>query len=281
VFELGLPLFFLYSIPMKYLTLIVFLFSCSTARKFPNKNVCFLLYDLKEKKYVTKLNGSHCATQLPAASTFKIPLSLMAYDAGILQDENTKIMWNKEPNIIESWNKDQTAKTWMEYSVVWYSQAITPQLSEKKIESYLKDFDYGNQNFTGGIKTAWLTVNPANQEIRNTLKISGYEQVEFMEKFWKNKLRVVPLAVEMTKKILPKEVNPPHRTMQGKTGSGFFDDEMRYRIGWYVAHLSVGLKEFIVVTNFVDNVEMPQPRNYGGLEAKELTKQLLSEQDLW
>ncbi len=264
------------------LLLSLILFSCSTARKFENKNVCFLIYDLQTKKFKKKINSSFCREELPAASTFKVPLALMAFDTEILKDETTTIMWDHTPNTIEAWNKDHTAESWMKDSVVWYSQAITPQIGQQKIEHYLRDFKYGNLDFSGGIKHAWLTPAPINKEqIKNSLKISGYGQVEFLAKFWNQTLPVSKHAFEMTKKILPKEVNPPHRTIQGKTGSGFIDDEMKYRIGWYVAHLSVGAKDYIVVTNFVDNREMPQPRNYGGLEAKELTKQLLSEEDLW
>jgi beta-lactamase class D len=267
---------------MKYIALIILSFGCSTSRKFENKDVCFLVYDLKERTYKTKYNSSLCRVELPAASTFKIPLSLMAFDAGVLQDEKTTFMWNKQPHVIEAWNKDHTAESWMKESVVWYSQAITPQMGMQKIEKYLKDFKYGNLDMSGGIATAWLTPSPNNKvQIKNTLKISAYNQVEFLEKFWNHTLPVSKTAFHMTKKIMPKEVNLPHRTLLGKTGSGFYDDEMRYRVGWYVAHLSVGAKEYIVVTNFVDSREMPQPRHYGGPEARELTKQLLSEQDLW
>lgn len=266
---------------MKYFALLLLL-ACSTSRNFVNKDVCFLIYDLKEEKFLTRYNGSNCNVELPAASTFKIPLSLMAFDSGVLKDEKTEFKWNGQKYFLDSWNKDQTAASWMKESVVWVSQEITPNLGIQKIQKYLADFKYGNQNMSGGIKTAWLTPAPITGEVKeNSLKISGYQQVEFLAKFWNGKLPVSAHATEMTKKILVHETNPPHRFLDGKTGSGFIDAEQTKRLGWYVAHLAVGLKNYIVVTNFVDTKEVPQPRGFGGIEAKEITKQLLSEQDLW
>ncbi len=199
-----------------------------------------------------------------------------------MKDEKTTFRWDNEKRFLEVWNKDQTAESWMRESVVWVSQQITPQIGEQKIVSYLKSFDYGNKDFSGGLKTAWLTPAPISTDVKeNSLKLSGYEQVEFLAKFWSGELKVSKHATDMTKKILVYETNPPHRTLAGKTGSGFIDSAQTIRLGWYVAHLSVGAKEYIVVTNFTDVKEMPQPRGFGGLEAKELTKQLLSEHDMW
>jgi beta-lactamase class D len=265
-----------------WLTFFVLIIGCSTGRNFPKKNVCFLVYDMQLETYVTKYNTSYCKKQLPTASTFKIPLSVMAFDAGILKDEKTSFTWDRKSHFLESWNRDQTAESWMKESVVWVSQEMTPKLGAEKIAQYLKSFDYGNQDSSGELTTFWLTPTPLNgSQTPNTLKISGYEQVEFMRKLWTNKLPVSPHAMEMTRKILPRETNPPHRILAGKTGSGFMDPEQTIRVGWYVAHLTVGLKQYIVVTNFIDTAEVPQPRSFGGHEARELTKQLLVEKDLW
>ena len=265
-----------------WLSFFILIAGCSTGRNFPKKNVCFLVYDMQLETYVTKYNTSYCKKQLPAASTFKIPLALMAFDAGVLEDEKTAFTWDRKSHFLESWNRNQTAESWMRDSVVWVSQAITPQLGAEKIAGYLKSFDYGNKDMSGELTTFWLTPTPLEgSKTENTLKISGYEQADFMRKLWTNKLPVSPKALELTKKIIPRETNPPHRILAGKTGSGFMDPEQTIRVGWYVAHLSVGLKQYIVVTNFIDTAEVPQPRSFGGHEARELTKQLLVEKDLW
>lgn len=52
----------------------------------------------------------------------------------------------------------------MQFSVVWVSQEITQKIGLNKIKNYLKDFDYGNQDFSGdkernnGLTEAWLKV---------------------------------------------------------------------------------------------------------------------------
>jgi beta-lactamase class D len=266
---------------LKILSLFI-LVSCATSRNFPAKNVCYLLYNLKSKKFEKEINPKFCKVQLPAASTFKVPLAVMGFDSGILKDETTLFKWDGQKRFLEVWNKDHNARSWMKESVVWYSQVLTSKLGMDKTQNYLNKFHYGNQDLSSGLKYSWLTPSPTESGgVKNSLKISAYEQVSFLEKLWNEALPVSQLSQAKTKSILAKDENPPHRELLGKTGSGFIDDEMKLRLGWYVAHLKVGMKEYIVVTNFTDAKEMPQPRNFGGPEAKELTKQLLIEDDLF
>ncbi|WP_275896566.1 penicillin-binding transpeptidase domain-containing protein, partial [Klebsiella pneumoniae] len=81
-------------------------------------------------------------------STLNIELSLMAFDAEII-DQKTIFKWDKTPKGMEIWNRNHTPKTWMQFSVVWVSQEITQKIGLNKIKNYLKDFDYGNQDFSG------------------------------------------------------------------------------------------------------------------------------------
>lgn len=228
-----------------------------------------------------EINPQFCKIQHPPNSSFKIALAVMGFDSGILKDENTTFKWDGEKRFLDVWNKDHNARSWMKDSVVWYSQELSPKLGTEKMTDYLNKFEYGNRDMSGGIKHAWLTPSPASEGMKNSLKISAYEQVYFLKNLWNQTLPVSQESQIKTKSILPKDENPPHRELLGKTGSGFVGKKMNLRLGWYVAHLKVGPKEFIVVTNFTDEKEMPQPRNFGGPEAKELTKQLLSEDDLF
>jgi len=52
----------------------------------------------------------------------------MAFDAGILKDEGSGMKWDGTKTSRQEWNRDQTAASWMKYSVVWFSQRLTPQL---------------------------------------------------------------------------------------------------------------------------------------------------------
>src|SRR5689334_12566095 len=96
-----------------------------------------------------KETGTLCKKRLPPCSTFKLPLAAMALDSGIV-DEKTVLKWDKTPQRIKSWEQDADARTWLKESIVWFSQRLTPQLGLPKIQKYLKDYEYGNQDFSGG-----------------------------------------------------------------------------------------------------------------------------------
>lgn len=258
------------------LYLILLFVGCATKRDFPQKNVCFLLFNLKTNEYEKELNPKFCKIPQLPASTFKVPLAIMGFESGVLKDETTMFKWDGKKHFLDAHNKDHTAATWMRDSVVWYSQVLAEKMGKEMVQNYVTQLNYGNKDTSGELTTFWLPNEP-----KASIKISAYEQVEFMKKLWKEELPFSKRSQELTKKILVREINPPHRELAGKTGSGYVNDEKTLRLGWYIAHLKSGLKEYIVVTNFTDKVEMPQPRSFGGPEAKELTKQLLTEDDLF
>jgi beta-lactamase class D len=255
--------------------------SCATQKEFPDKEVCFLLFDLKKNEFVEKYNENHCKERLPAASTFKIPLAVMAYDAGLFTNESSPVYkWNGVVSSITPWNKDHNPTSWIRESVVWMSQVMTAQLGMKKIQNYLESFNYGNQDMTGGLKYAWLTPAPfITEPMKNSLKISAFEQVTFLIKLWRQELNVSKRAQVMTQKIMNHDKSHRGSLMVGKTGSGFFDENYDSRVGWFVGHLSNDKSQYIVVVNFTDKQKVAAG-TFGG-EAKEMTFKLLSEKGLW
>lgn len=266
------------------ITLIFTLSGCSTKKKeynYPNKEVCFLLFHLKSSTFDEISNQKNCEKKLPAVSTFKIPLAVMAFDSEILKNEETTIKWDGKKSMIEAWNKDHTAKSWMHDSVIWYSQALTQQLGKEKIESYLKSFDFGNANMEGGLKYAWLTPAPfINEEVENSLKVSGYDQIHFLKNLWRGELKAPPAAHLKTIGLLPKDTSPNGNRLIGKTGSGYMGSFEDLRVGWWVGYLETANEQYVVVLNFTD-VEKLYEKTFGGDEAKEMTKQLLKERGLW
>ncbi|TXI93090.1 MAG: class D beta-lactamase [Neisseriales bacterium] len=132
------------------------------AQIFAGKNACFILYDLNKKKTIEEYNSKRCKERIAPNSTFKVPLSLMAFDKGVIT-ESTIFKWDGKKREMESWNQNQTPRTWEQYSVLWVSQQITPKLGMKAIKDYLAKFNYGNQDFSGdkgknnGLTHAWLT----------------------------------------------------------------------------------------------------------------------------
>ncbi|MBP9854483.1 MAG: class D beta-lactamase [Candidatus Omnitrophica bacterium] len=242
---------------------------------FQGMNGCFLLYNLKTDEVERVIGEERCQERLPPCSTFKVPLSIMAFDAGILKNENEVLKWDGQKNEREVANQDHNAKTWMRDSIVWFSQRLTPQLGESKLKAYLQAFHYGNEDLSAGITEAWL-VRPDDPV--PALKISAYEQLEFMKAFWTEKLSVSPRAIQITKDIIYLETSPKGFKLNGKTGSNYYEDQRR--LGWFIAHIENDQQKYLAITNFSD-IAPPQTDSYGGPQAKEITKKILMDQGLW
>ncbi|MBI4405909.1 MAG: class D beta-lactamase [Deltaproteobacteria bacterium] len=238
---------------------------------FGGKDCCFIQKELLTGKTVRRSHSDLCKERIYACSTFKVALAVMAFDSGIFINEESIIKWDGKKHEITAWNRDHDAKSWLSDSVVWVSQKLTPMLGLPKIHSYLKDFHYGNKDFSGGISHAWLS---------STLKISPEEQVDFLTRLKLRKLNVKDDAVSNTLAIMPIEISKPNIRLIGKTGSGFsWEDEADktdspYRVGWYVGYFSKDSKDYVFATVFKENTQRGK-RIFGGAEAKQITKAIL------
>lgn len=246
------------------------------AKLFAGRDGCFELYDLKSAKLVVRFNPDRCAQRDSPCSTFKVPLALMAFDAGVLKDETSSLKWDGKKSSRETWNRDQTAATWMQNSVVWFSQRLTPMLGMEKVKSYLAEFDYGNQDMSGGLTTAWLS---------SSLEISPDEQLAFWRRFWREELPVSKHAFAMTKKITYIDTSKAGWTLHGKTGSGGADargpnGEASLWIGWFVGHVARGDREYLFVTSYTDRVPSSDDRPAGWI-ARGMSKKILETMGLY
>lgn len=251
---------------------------------FTDKNGCFILYDMNTNKTVVKYNAKRCAQRIPPDSTFKIALSLMAFDQNIINN-NTIFKWDGKSRWLKNWNKDQTPRTWMQYSVVWVSQLLTPQLGISKIKDYLQKFNYGNQDFSGdsgknnGLTNAWLN---------SSLKISADEQLLFLINMFTYKLPVSHTAITNTFNNMYIDNNPTidrsiygtqfdvlknNWQLYGKTGSS---GATSGRDGWFEGIVINGSQKYIFVTNFSDTKPATNKISGGGT-AKEITIKLLNQ----
>lgn len=223
---------------------------------------------------VEKYNPSRCAERIPPDSTFKVALSLMAFDSNIIT-QKTIFKWDGKQRWLPAWNQDQTPHTWLKNSVVWVSQEITPQLGLPKIKAYLKAFNYGNQDFSGdpgknnGLTNAWLV---------SSLKISGDEQLTFLKAFLSDKLPVSKEAVNNTKENMFLEDLPQDWKLYGKSGSGprtqAVDDGLT--TGWFIGFVQKNNQTYIFVTNFTD-LQITENSAQSGTTAKEITKDILKD----
>lgn len=195
----------------------------------------FLLINGVTDQIITQL-GPNIHKQMSPCSTFKIPLSLMGYDAKILKNE-TNPTWDFQEdydNWLASWKTSLSPLSWMKYSCVWYSKVLSLELGIEKIQNYLISFEYGNQDVSGGLAEP----GPSTPFwINSSIKISPKEQVEFLQKMNRFQLPISTKATRMTKAILFKEELPEGWKLFGKTGwsgSDITKDNNSLEHGWFV-----------------------------------------------
>lgn len=192
----------------------------------------FVLYDLKRDAY-TRYNEARCRERFSPFSTFKIPNSLIGLDTGVISGPDHVIKWDRQkypPHDEETlpfkeWWQDQTLRTAIRRSVVWYYRELATAVGKPRMQEYVHRFRYGNEDVSGPIDGFWLA---------DSLKISADEQVEFLKRFYREDLPVSKRSISIVKEITTLEETPRY-TLHGKTGGGPLA-EGRF-LGWFVGYL--------------------------------------------
>ncbi|HHF0592902.1 TPA: class D beta-lactamase [Legionella anisa] len=238
--------------------IIVFLFTgllfCTTTYA---QDRCFLA---KENETVLKHEGGGCNQRYAPASTFKIALSLMGFDSGILKDEkHPEWPYKKqyERSTVNVCSHSHTPRTWLRDSCVWYSQVLTKQLGMKRFKNYVDAFHYGNQDVSGdkgqnnGLTHAWLS---------SSLAISPVEQIQFLQKIIDKKLPVRQKALNMTKDILYIQEFAGGWKLYGKTGTGLQlttdkSQKLPLQHGWFLGWIEKNGRAISFVSHVTDSKE--------------------------
>ena len=192
----------------------------------------FVLYDSKRDRYV-RHNEARCRERFSPFSTFKIPNSLIGLDSGVIPDAEYVIKWDaqkypahdQDTPPFSTWWQDQTLRTAIRRSVVWYYRELALKVGEKRMKEYVRRLRYGNEDASGPLNNFWLN---------SSLKISADEQVEFLKRLYGEELPVSKRAMKIVKEIITLEETPDYR-LSGKTGGGPLA-EGRF-LGWFVGYL--------------------------------------------
>jgi len=190
-----------------------------------------------------------CDRRVAPASTFKIAIALMGYDAGILTSVS-------EPELPfrhgyadwrEAWKHPTDPSRWIRESVVWYSQQVTARLGMARFRDYVVAFDYGNADVSGnpgrenGLSEAWLS---------SSLRISPAEQVWFLRKLVAGTLPVSRQAVTHTATLIDRGTRPGGWRVHGKTGTAVPRDgdgalQWDRPFGWFVGWAEKGQRTVV------------------------------------
>jgi beta-lactamase class D len=225
----------------------------------------FVILDLRRGRTL-RHDEARARERFPPFSTFKVPNSLIGLETGVIRDANFEIKWDprKYPRAGEtanfaSWWQDQTLRTAMQRSAVWYYRELASRVGEERMGEYVRRFRYGNEDISGGLTRFWLG---------SSLKISADEQVEFLRRLVAGELPVSGRSAQIVRDIITLEATPAYK-LSGKTGSGPLAEE-RF-LGWLVGYLEAGGETYV----FATQIEGP---NFASIrdERLRLTKQILA-----
>ena len=216
-----------------------------------------------------------CRVRATPASTFNIAVSLMGYDAGILQDAHTPALPFRQGYIdwLPAWRATTDPTSWIRNSTVWYAQQVTSRIALPGMQSYLRRFDYGNQDLSGGVTDAW---------IESSLQISAQEQADFLRKVVNRELGVAPHAYDMTSTLLRLPTLPNGWDVYAKTGTAVLEQAAGTNApprsyGWFVGWASKGGRT-VVFTRLTLDRQHPQ-RAAGPLLKEAFLRELPSRLD--
>lgn len=153
------------------------------------------------------------------ASTFKIPHSLFALDAGVVRDEFQVFEWDGVERDFAPHNQDQTLRSAMRNSAVWVYEMFASEIGEAKAREYLTQIDYGNADPSTSGGAYWID---------GALAISAQEQIYFLQKLYRNEL---PFRVEHQRLVKDIMIVEAERDwiLRAKTG---WEGRWGWWVGW-------------------------------------------------
>lgn len=220
------------------------------------RTLCTLIADPETRSVL--LSEGDCESPVTPASTFKVPLAVMGFDAGVLKSAHDPVLpfrqgypdWGGAP-----WQRDNDPLSWMTHSTLWYSQRLTEQLGAERFASYVTAFGYGNADLSGdpgqnnGLQRSWIS---------SSLRISPLEQAGFMASLLKHQLPVSPDAQALALSLVQPAGTSEGWTIYGKTGSAYPRNSKGNFIysqgwGWYLGWAQKGDTRLVLVRLNQDN----------------------------
>ncbi len=229
---------------------------------------CTMLVDAASG--VALVREGTCDASVTPASTFKIAISLMGFDSGVLRDDHAPYLPYKASYASSNpgWRHGTDPAGWLRESIVWYSQQVTKRLGAASVRGYVQAFDYGNRTLAS---VAGVADAVAVSELSPTLRITPQQQTEFLRKVVNRELALSPQAYDVTARLLKVDESPNGWEVHGKTGTApvrLADgsaDKDNY-IGWFVGWTIKDGRKLV----FARLMQYPADSNsYAGLKTRE------------
>lgn len=205
-----------------------------------------LIFDTQKNAFYSNDFKDAKTPYLPA-STFKIPNSIIGLETEILKDENSVFKWNGEHRAMEAWRKDLTLKQAFQASCVPCYQELARKVGVERMNKQLDTLQFGKMDVNPNtIDNFWLIGNS---------KITPFEQIDFLQRLYNNKLSIKPSTFKTLISIL-KIKTTDNYTLSGKTGLAVADPT---EVGWFVGYVEVDKNVVYFATKIKNTSALPRP----------------------
>lgn len=174
--------------------------------------------------------------QLPA-STFKVPNSIVALELGIIKNDSSMFYWDGEDRFQDRWERDMNFKEALQLSCVPCYQHLAREIGTNRMINTLDKIGYpGMVIDSTNIDLFWL---------QGDSKISSFEQIEFLRRFYNQELPISPNTFNSMKNMLLKEKNEEF-SLSGKSGWSYTDGIDNC---WFIGYIEEENEVYFFATN--------------------------------
>lgn len=158
--------------------------------------------------------GARARRRMSPCSTFKIPNSVIGLETGAIPSADYVIRFDEKKHRtgtfwVEAWGKDQDLRSAFRVSAVWYFRELAGRLGPGNMKAFVERFGYGNRDTSAWEAPFW---------IGSTLRISPVEQVEFLDRLFRNEFGVTPGHLGTLEGFMRQE-EKDGRVLHFKTGA--------------------------------------------------------------
>ena len=200
---------------------------------------------IEESETLLLVNKARAKQRFSPFSTFKVANSLIGLDTQIIADAKQPLTFDKEKYPVQKWwpsvwkLAEYNLNSALKFSMVAIYRQLATDIGQQKMQSYVDNFTYGNQDISSGLDNFWLG---------GSMKISAIEQVQFLQRMHQHQLAVKPQSIEILTEVMLVDSTADYK-LYAKTGAGKVlttDKSSKAMLGWYIGFVenSAGVHYF-------------------------------------
>jgi len=152
--------------------------------------------------------------RLSPCSTYKIPNASIGLETKIIPAGDFVLKYDDKKHRSQTfwpeiWQKDMDLRNAFRVSAIWYFREIAWRVGQPTMQTFLNRYNYGNRDASAWDRPFW---------VGGSLQISPVEQVEFLDRFFRNDFGLTPTTVGSVQSFMLQE-EKEGRQLYYKTGA--------------------------------------------------------------